>query len=234
MDLKHYRRAALTELGRVLESEPLNACDVDLDSIIRHLKGLPERPVGVEPYVRLFPAPPGTPRSLFSRLAVLVGPERAERFADGLEDVFARFDISTKERQAHFLAQVLHESGGLKYVEELWGPTPAQTRYEGRRDLGNSEEGDGYCYRGRGIIQLTGRANYRTYGAALGLPLEAEPERAAEPAVACLVAGMYWQRRNLNELADAGDVEAVTRRINGGLNGLADRRAWLQKVLDAS
>jgi putative chitinase len=102
------------------------------------------------------------------------------------------------------------------------------------KKLGNVKEGDGKRYKGRGAIQLTGRANYKEAGAALGLPLEDQPELAAQPETGLRVAGWYWKTRGLNELADVGDFEGITRRVNGGLNGLADRHkhwARCKKVL---
>jgi putative chitinase len=131
-------------------------------------------------------------------------------------------DIDTPLRLAAFVAQLLHESGELRYFEELWGPTEAQKRYEGRLDLGNTEPGDGYRYRGRGPIQITGRANYRRYG------LEDQPELAATPRVGFQLAAEFWTDKGLNALADRGTKAAfvtITRRVNGGTNGLADRLA---------
>lgn len=163
-------------------------------------------------------------------LAELVGARLAAIWHEPLLAAFRSYGITTALRQAHFLAQILHESGGLRWLEEIWGPTPAQERYEGRRDLGNVQDGDGYRYRGRGLIQLTGRANYRRYGELLGLPLEANPDLAAQPEHAAMIAGAYWDRRGLNSRADRDDLEAVTRGVNGGLNGLEDRRRWLERA----
>ena len=132
---------------------------------------------------------------------------------------------------AHFLAQAAHESDGFKTLHEYWGPTPAQKRYEGRKDLGNVKRGDGKRYMGRGIFQLTGRANYRRVGTELGLPLETTPELAASPRNAVLIAAQYWADHDLNASADADDIVTVTRRINGGLNGLEDRRRYLKRAL---
>lgn len=135
--------------------------------------------------------------------------------------------ITTQQRAAFFLAQVLHESGRLRFFEEL----ADGSAYEGRcKDLGNCHPGDGKRYKGRGPIQLTGRANYRAAGKALGLPLEEDPELAAGHAVGWRIAGWYWSTRGLNVIADAGRFLDVTRRINGGLNGLTDRRALLAAV----
>lgn len=157
-------------------------------------------------------------------VAVLGIPQsRAQIWADPLSAAMALYAIDSPARQAAFLAQVGHESGRLIYVRELWGPTPSQEGYEGRSDLGNTKPGDGFKFRGRGLIQVTGRANYRTCGSALGLPLEDHPELLEQPSNAAQSAAWFWDSRNLNLLVDTGDFETITRRINGGLNGLQDR-----------
>jgi predicted chitinase len=138
-----------------------------------------------------------------------------------------KYAINTPGRQAHFLAQTGHESGELRFREEI-----ADGRaYENRRDLGNTRPGDGPKFKGRGLIQLTGRANYQAYGRDLGRvdELLSTPEIVAEDPALCVdVAGWYWDRRGLNESADQDDLEDGTRKINGGLNGLEDR----QRILD--
>ena len=111
---------------------------------------------------------------------------------------------------------------------ELWGPTPAQARYEGRADLGNVEPGDGFRFRGRGLIQTTGRANYQATGNALGVDLVSEPGRLREPELAARSAAWFWREHGLNELADAGDFMRITRRINGGTNGYEQRLALFE------
>jgi putative chitinase len=143
----------------------------------------------------------------------------------------AFYSIDTPARQAAFLAQVGHESGGLRYVRELWGPTDAQERYEGRLDLGNTQPGDGERFKGHGLIQTTGRANHAKVRDRLrerfdDVPdFEAEPESLMEPKWACLSAADYWDMHKLNVLADAGDFRRITKRINGGFNGYDDRLA---------
>ncbi|MES2262076.1 MAG: glycoside hydrolase family 19 protein [Pseudomonadota bacterium] len=149
---------------------------------------------------------------------------RAAGFIDPLNAAMAEFDIGTPARQAAFLAQIGHESGELRYVREL----ASGDAYEGRADLGNTWPGDGRRYKGRGLIQITGRANYGFCGAALGLDLLAAPELLEQPVNACRSAGWFWRSHGLNELADAGDMVRVTRRINGGTNGLADRLALFE------
>jgi putative chitinase len=148
-----------------------------------------------------------------------------------LTAAMATYGIDTAARQAAFLAQIGHESGGLHWTHELWGPTPAQQGYEPPAAkalaLGNTEPGDGYRFRGRGLIQLTGRSNYQAVAAGLGIDCVAQPELLQEPVYAAASAGWWWQQHGLNALADAGDFTAITRTINGGLTGEADReRLW--------
>jgi len=155
---------------------------------------------------------------------------RAAAFLDPLNSAMAEFGINTPARAASFLAQLAHESGQLLYVREL----ASGAAYEGRKDLGNVQPGDGVRFRGRGLIQVTGRANYAACGKALGLDLLAQPALLEQNVNACRSAGWFWQSRGLNALADAGDQVAVTRRVNGGTNGLAERLAYFkvaQKVL---
>jgi putative chitinase len=155
---------------------------------------------------------------------------RAENWLDAINEAMSAYDITTPTRQAAFLAQIGHESGNLRYTREIWGPTPAQVGYEGREDLGNNEKGDGYRYMGRGLIQVTGRANYQRVSDALGKDFVSEPEALEIPHWAAMSAAWYWRARGLNALADAGDFNRITRRINGGLNGLADRVARFEKA----
>lgn len=169
------------------------------------------------------------------QLAIATGAriDRATEYLPHIEAAMAEFGIDTPARQAAFLAQIGHESGGLHWSTEIWGPTPAQTRYEGRKDLGNSQAGDGYKFKGRGLIQTTGRANYQATGTALGLDLVAHPELLAEPELAARSAGWYWQSNGLNAFADAGDFDGVSDLINrgqktqriGDTNGYAGRLA---------
>lgn len=162
--------------------------------------------------------------STFSR-ATGVSIEVARRWAGPMSSAMAERQITTPARQAAFLAQAAHESGGFHHVREIWGPTPTQQRYEGRVDLGNTQPGDGSRYRGRGPFQVTGRANYRAAGKALGADLEAFPQLLEGAELGARAAAWFWQTRGLNELADAGDFESITRRINGGLTGYDDRAA---------
>lgn len=161
-------------------------------------------------------------------------PQRADTYAIPLSEGFQEFQITTPIRQAAFLAQVGHESASFRYSREIWGPTPAQAAYEGRSDLGNTHFGDGKRYQGRGLIQITGRDNYERAGEALGLDLINHPEILEEPGMAAISACWWWSAHKCNEIADTGDFQHLTRRINGGLNGYADRLArWevAKKVL---
>lgn len=133
---------------------------------------------------------------------------------------------ATPLRKAHFIAQIAHESAGFATLVEY----ASGEAYEGRKDLGNTQPGDGVRYKGRGVIQLTGRSNYRQLGEYLGLGLEAQPDLAALPWVAYQVAAHYWLDRNINGDADRDDLEAVTRKINGGTNGLKSRATLLAKA----
>jgi putative chitinase len=143
-----------------------------------------------------------------------------------LAATLARYGIDNKLRIAHFLGQTCHESAGFRTTEEF----ASGARYEGRADLGNTQAGDGPRFKGRGLIQLTGRANYRDLGKVLGLPLEQDPELAAEPVLSLTIACEYWKKRKINPVCDRDDVVAVTRLINGGTNGLDDRRVRTGKA----
>ena len=173
-----------------------------------------------------------------------------------LEETFVKYDISTPQRQAAFIGQCAHESGNFKTLQEnlnysaeglmkTWPsrfPTkefadqyarnPAKIAgkvYNGR--LGNTSEEEASKFLGRGLIQLTGKENYANCGTALGLDLVGNPTLLIEPKYAVLSAGWFWNKKGLNSLADASDIEAMTKRINGGLIGLDDRKAKIAKAL---
>lgn len=186
-------------------------------------------------------------------LAILPSLEREPSYpitvTEALNVAAREAELTTPQRMAAFLAQVAHESGEFRWLVEkghsdyvrgcrlcadyrargLRGHI-AGFQYEGRADLGNTEPGDGVRYKGRGPIQLTGRANYRAAGKALGEPLEQQPELAARLDVGMRVAAWYWRTHHCNEPADAGDVVAVTRKVNGGTNGLEQRRAYYERA----
>ena len=161
-------------------------------------------------------------------LREIAGTSTSKKVVDGLveylPEVMKKYEINTKLRIAHFLAQLAHESAHFRTLEEY----ASGQAYEGRADLGNVRRGDGHRYKGRGAIQLTGRYNYRKMGDILGIDLENNPELAATPKVSAYVAGEFWTSKNLNELADADNLKRITRKINGGYNGLQDRKEKLQ------
>lgn len=161
------------------------------------------------------------------KIMIYAGP-RAGVFHEPLCDAMAEFGIDTPLRQAAFLAQLAHESGSLKYVREL----ASGEAYEGRRDLGNTEPGDGVRFRGRGLIQITGRTNYRA--CSLGLfgdeRLLEQPELLETPVNACRSAAWFWQTMNLNALADIGAFRPITKAINGGFNGYEDRLTYYERA----
>jgi len=175
-----------------------------------------------------------------------------------LNDTFAKYGIDNLKRQAAFIGQCGHESNNFKTLEEnlhysagalmrVWPSRFDQATaekyannpemiankvYGGRADLGNTQDGDGWKFHGRGVIQLTGRSNVTTCGNALGQPFAEHPELLLEPEWACLSAGWFWNKRNLNELADNEDWTSITKRINGGTIGLQDRIDRIHKAMD--
>ncbi|MCE0461562.1 glycoside hydrolase family 19 protein [Pseudomonas uvaldensis] len=159
----------------------------------------------------------------------------ADIYTPTLNSAMERYQIIGPKRVAAFIAQIGHESGQLHYVRELGDHTYLSKYDTGELALrlGNSpaEDGDGQQYRGRGLIQITGRANYEACGKGLGLDLVNEPELLERPLWAAHSAAWYWMSRGLNALADIGDFDSITRRINGGLNGAADRRALYARAL---
>jgi len=173
--------------------------------------------------------PPGLIRPKLWLVLIDADAGHIDTFFDPILATLARYDITTPLRIAHFLAQIAHESGCLVYTEEI----ASGKAYDGRADLGNTEPDDGPRFKGRGLIQLTGRFNYQNYGKACGRDLEHGTNPglvATDPALATDVAGWFWAGRNLNALADKDDLDGITRRINGGLNGLADRAAFLARA----
>jgi predicted chitinase len=154
---------------------------------------------------------------------------RINKYLEPLQEAMQEFEINTPLREAAFLAQLGHESGELRYMEEI----ASGAAYEGRKDLGNTELGDGKRFKGRGPIQITGRANYKKYGEMLGLDLIADPEMAADPNVTFRLAGAFWKDKKLNPLADKQEFKAITKRINGGYNGLVDREKYYARAKKA-
>jgi len=175
-----------------------------------------------------------------------------------LEETFAKYDISTPQRQSSFIGQCAHESGNFRVLEEnlsysatrlmaVWpsrfpsldvasqyanNPEKLANKiYSGRMGNGDEESGEGYAYRGRGLIQMTGKESYANCGSGLGVDLVGDPDRLLDPKYAALSAGWFWNKKGLNSLADVQDYETMTKRINGGLNGLDDRKAKIAKAL---
>jgi putative chitinase len=147
-------------------------------------------------------------------------PSKIDTFFEPLKAGMIKYAITTPLQMAHFIAQLGHESASFLYTEEI----ASGAAYEGRRDLGNTEPGDGKRFKGRGLIQLTGRANYAAYSRFTGIDYVAGPERlSTDPLVAVDVACWFWKDRGVDRLAEQDDVKAVTKRINGGYNGLDDR-----------
>jgi len=180
------------------------------------------------------------------------------KWTEPLNEVFAKYDISTPLRQASFIGQCAHESNNFKTLEEnlnykpealmrVWPsrfpdlPTAmkyahnqeaiANKVYGGRMGNGVEETGDGWKYHGRGLIQLTGKENYTHCGEAIGVDLINSPGLLTDPKCAALSAAWFWNKKGLNALADASDFETMTKRINGGLIGLDDRKAKIAKAL---
>ena len=173
-----------------------------------------------------------------------------------LLDVFDKYSINTLNRQACFIGQCMHESAGFKLLEEnlhyssgalmrTWpsrfpdqdtadkfanNPEKIANKVYGGR-MGNVEDGDGWKYHGRGLIQLTGKDNYANCGSGLGVDLLSNPEWVATPEYASLSAGWFWNKKGLNELADVMDIETMTKRINGGTLGIDDRKAKIRMVM---
>ncbi len=144
-----------------------------------------------------------------------------------------RFCINTTLRAAHFIAQIAHETGSFVYVKEIASGAAYDTGRLAAK-LGNTPaaDGDGQKYKGRGDIQLTGRSNYEMFDKFTGgkYDLLNHPERVEEPDLAMLVAGWYWNNKNLNALADKDDIDGITHTINGGVNGLNERKAFLLRA----
>lgn len=191
--------------------------------------------------------PKGTALSLalleraYGRVFTAAQKTNAQSVIDAISQYGERFGLLQPHRLAQFLAQLMHESGGFRYDREIWGPTPAQRRYEGRKDLGNVQKGDGSRFRGRGPIQVTGRNNYRAFTKwakkidAAAPNFENAPDKITADPWEGLSPMWYWAEGNpegksLNRLADRGDIENITRKINGGLNGYDDRLRYYDRV----
>ena len=155
-------------------------------------------------------------------------PKYIERFLVPLNTTCNEFEINTPQRLRMFLAQIGHESGQLRYVKEL----ASGEDYEGRADLGNTTPGDGVRYKGRGLIQITGKRNYVLAGQGLDLPLLENPEILEQPLNAARSAGWFWKNNNLNALCDLNLFKELTKRINGGYTHYAERYRLYQRAFD--
>ena len=171
-------------------------------------------------------------KSIMPNLAAL----KLQLYLPHLNTAMQTYGVNTMLRTAAFVAQLAHESAEFRFMEEIWGPIPAQTRYEPPSELakrlGNTQAGDGKRFKGRGPIQITGRFNYKKYGDLLGTDLVLQPDLAAQPAVAFSTAGLFWKTNGLNELADGEQFVTITKRINGGTNGLPDREKYYARAKD--
>jgi putative chitinase len=229
-DVKVGRQKAVEQLQNLqgkLQGD-FNSTDALVDDLIRAISSLPARPADKKPYASLFSESKMILLSAQQLLAIAPGADsnRVESLAPCLNQTMVEFSINTPLRQAHFLAQVAHESDRFNALEEY----ASGEDYEWRDDLGNTQPGDGVRFKGRGLIQVTGRTNYGECGQALGVDLISNPKRLADPDLASRSAGWYWSTRQLNGDADRDDVRTVTRVINGGYNGLDDR----MQLLDAA
>lgn len=191
--------------------------------------------------------------------ALKMNPAKAEEWIDAINETFDRFDISTPERQACFLGQCAHESAGFTALKEnlnysaegltkVWpkrfpsldaaqpyhrNPEKIANKvYADRMGNGDEASGEGFKYRGRGLIQLTGKDNYEACGEALGADLANDPDQVSSPKYAALSAGWFWDKNKLNQYADSNDMSTLTKRINGGTHGLDDRIARTQHAID--
>ena len=154
---------------------------------------------------------------------------RIDQYLGYINGYADEFGINTAMRMAHYLAQIAHESSELRYTKEI----ASGKAYEWRADLGNTHRGDGVRYKGRGLIQITGRANYQAYARYCGFDVVRNPELLERPLGAVRSSMWYWSKHGLNELADMDDIGKITRKINGGYNGLADREKYLLRAKKA-
>jgi len=165
--------------------------------------------------------------SVLRKIMPLATQANVDKFGPHVEEALEMFEVNTPARQAAFLAQLAHESGQFRYVREL----ADGKAYEGRKDLGNTQPGDGPKFKGRGLIQITGRNNYKLLGDYLGVDLISNPAVLEQPDYAVKSAGWFWHvYKNLNPLADAGDFRLITKKINGGYNGYDDRLKFWERA----
>lgn len=168
-----------------------------------------------------------TPKEIKS-IAVHADDKRIEVYTPLLNQYMHEYKICGAEREAAFLATIIHESGHFRYTREI----ASGAAYEGRKDLGNVMAGDGVKFKGRGLIQITGRSNYERASKALGIDFVSNPQLLEQPRYATQVSCWWWADKGLNEIADTGDFRKVTRIVNGGYTGFSDREFWYKKALE--
>lgn len=181
------------------------------------------------------PAPPPTDNGNYRPITVeqlrKIVPElsqaKAEEMIGPLNDAMKQGGMNTPQRQAAFISQIAVESDRFRTYEEY----ADGSQYEGRTDLGNTQPGDGKKYKGRGVIQITGRSNYTQMSKDLGVDFVNHPELAATPEYAFKSAVWYWNSRDGNAIADGGDITAITRMVNGGTHNLAERTDYYNRGL---
>lgn len=158
--------------------------------------------------------------------------DRAKQFVPHINAICPKYGIDTPIELASFLAQVLHESGSFKWMKEIWGPTAAQSRYEGRADLGNTVKGDGKKFMGRGPIQITGRANYTRMSKDMfgDNRLLENPDILTTPEYGIQSACIYWVWKKIDAVDDDKDVTAETKKVNGGTNGIEERKEYFERA----
>ncbi len=171
--------------------------------------------------------PPGPTKEKLGVVMPRALPEKIDLLYEPLVKAMSKYQITTALRAAHFIAQVGHETASFLYMEEI----ASGSAYEGRTDLGNIQTGDGTRFKGRGLIQLTGRTNYTAYSKDCGVDYVGNPTAVSSDPFVCVdVACWYWNRRKINDHADRDDVKAVTKAVNGGFNGLDDRIDYLKRA----
>jgi putative chitinase len=240
--LKEYRIKACDRLHQLIDELPsLHPIDHEIDRFIRLFSPTTERSDEVVPYshlltklarpVEIKAAPPSLSTEQLLEIA------GSDEFADkirlmtkSVNDTIAKFNINTSLRKAHFLAQVMYESKGFGYLREIWRETEKQMAYEGNKELGNTKPGDGHYFLGRGLIKLTGRANYQAFSDAIGVDFVSNPKMLKESPYAALAAGWYWNNHNINEPADRDDLAEVTYRISGNDFGIEERSTYLRRA----
>lgn len=202
------------------------------DEALQYLQGQIS-PAALEQFTAIWRKPPAPPTHLISVAQLAQIARRAESHVQPFWEVFvqnaAEYEIKSPLEAAHFWAQALHETNALRWLTEL-GNTNYFRKYDGRRDLGNTQPGDGPRFRGRGIFQYTGRANYTELSKALKIDFVGNPELLTQSPHHVTSALHYWRSRDLGRWARADDLRQVTRRINGGFNGLSDRQNYLTRA----